>query len=138
MCTTTKLQTTVHVQSVSFLNRSHIIALTPSALIFHAGGFVLGSTAMIPKSQINSLVNKGFVVVTPEYRLCPQVSLYEGPIQDAKESLKWCQEELPKLMREKGVEVDGKRVVGMGHSAGGQLALTTVRLCSSYTLISQH
>jgi acetyl esterase/lipase len=80
---------------------------------------------MIPKSQIESLVNKGFLVVTPEYRLCPQVSLYEGPIQDAKDALKWCQEELPKLMSEKGVEVDRKRVVAMGHSAGGQLALTT-------------
>ena len=101
-----------------------------SALMFHAGGFVLGSTDMIPKSQIASLVNKGFVVVTPEYRLCPQVSLYDGPIQDAKDVLKWCQEDLPKLMSEKGIEVDGKRVVAMGHSAGGQLALTTV-YCSS-------
>ena len=69
---------------------------------------------------------RGFVVVTPEYRLCPQVSLYDGPIQDAKDSLKWCQEELPALLKEKtGTDVDASRIVTMGHSAGGMLALTT-------------
>jgi acetyl esterase/lipase len=99
--------------------------------MFHAGGFVLGSTKMIPEGQIANLVGRGFVVVTPEYRLCPQVSLYEGPIQDAKDVYEWCQEELPGLLKEaKGVEVDASRIVAMGHSAGGQLALTT-GLCPS-------
>jgi acetyl esterase/lipase len=97
-----------------------------SALMFHAGGFVLGSTAMIPKTQIAYLVEHGFVVVTPEYRLCPQVSLYDGPVQDAKDVLKWCQEELPALLKERDVHVDGKKIVAMGHSAGGLLAVTAV------------
>lgn len=95
--------------------------------MFHAGGFVLGSSNMIPKSQIARLIAKGFVVVVPEYRLCPQVCLYDGPIQDAKDVLKWCQEELPALLRKaNNVEVDASRIVAMGHSAGGLLALTTV------------
>jgi acetyl esterase/lipase len=94
--------------------------------MFHAGGFVMGTTKMIPERQVANLVGRGFVVVTPEYRLCPQVSLYEGPIQDAKDVYRWCQEELPGLLKEaKGVEVDASRIVAMGHSAGGQLALTT-------------
>ncbi|KAH7073450.1 alpha beta-hydrolase [Paraphoma chrysanthemicola] len=99
----------------------------PIALIFHAGGFVLGSSAMVPKSQISYLAQRGFVVVVPEYRLCPQVGLYEGPIQDAKDVLVWCREELPALLKEKnvGVEIDTMKVVAMGHSAGGHLALTT-------------
>jgi acetyl esterase/lipase len=92
--------------------------------MFHAGGFVLGSTNMIPKTQIAALVEKGFIVVTPEYRLCPQVSLYDGPVQDAKDVLAWCQEKLPTLL--KNLQVDSKIVVAMGHSAGGLLALTTV------------
>lgn len=87
---------------------------------------------MIPKTQIAYLVEHGFVVVTPEYRLCPQVSLEDGPIQDAKDVLKWCQEDLATLMKEKDVHVDGKKVVAMGHSAGGLLALTTVSYLLSF------
>jgi acetyl esterase/lipase len=73
-------------------------------------------------------VRRGFAVVTPEYRLCPQVSLYDGPIQDAKDVFAWCQDRLPgMLLEESGVLVDKERIVSMGHSAGGMLALVTVR-----------
>ena len=96
-------------------------------LIFHAGGWVLGSADIIPKTQIINLITKGFVVVTPEYRLCPQVAAYEGPVQDAKDLLAWCQEKLPSLLKEAaGVRADGKKVVSMGHSGGAHLALITV------------
>jgi acetyl esterase/lipase len=103
----------------------------PIALIFHAGGFVLGSTSLIPKGQISYLVSRGFVVVTPEYRLCPQVSLFAGPVQDAGEVLKWCQSALPALLQQQtSVAVDASRIVALGHSAGGTLALHT-GLCAS-------
>ncbi|KAH7411547.1 alpha beta-hydrolase [Phaeosphaeria sp. MPI-PUGE-AT-0046c] len=97
----------------------------PIALIFHAGGFVLGSSAMVPQSQISYLAARGFVVVVPEYRLCPQVTVLEGPVQDAKDVLRWCQESLSSVMSSKDVQVDPNRVVAMGHSAGGMLALVT-------------
>lgn len=93
--------------------------------MFHAGGFVLGSTDLIPRNQIAGLVGRGFIVVIPEYRLCPQVSLFDGPIQDAKDVYRWCQFELPRLLKDVNVQADGSRIVAMGHSAGGQLALTT-------------
>lgn len=97
---------------------------------------MLGSASMVPKSQIAHLVAKRFVVVVPEYRLCPQVSLYDGPIQDAKDVLKWAQEELPALLREaRNIEADAARVVAMGHSAGGLLALTTV--CNGPAMVSE-
>lgn len=100
--------------------------------MFHAGGFVLGSTAMIPKRHIDYLVATGFVVIAPEYRLCPQVSLYEGPIQDAKDVYRWCQEKLPTELEQHaaGVAVDVSRIGVMGQSAGGLLALTT-GLCAN-------
>lgn len=100
-------------------------SLTQTAVVFHAGAFVLGTTDLIPRNQVADLVARGFVVVTPEYRLCPQVSLYDGPIQDAKDVFKWCQHKLPDLLKDVNVQVDSSQIVAMGHSAGGQLALTT-------------
>ena len=86
----------------------------------------MGTAAMIPRNQIANLVARGFVVVTPEYRLSPQVSLYDGPIQDAKDVLRWCQDALPGLLQKShSINVDASRIVVMGHSAGGMLALTT-------------
>lgn len=97
----------------------------PVAIIFHAGGFTVGGAYLIPAAQINTLVSLGFVVVTPEYRLAPHVSLYEGPLADAKAVLQWVQDRLPALLSEQehGVAVDGARVAVMGHSAGATLAL---------------
>ncbi|MCJ1442178.1 MAG: hypothetical protein MMC23_002671 [Stictis urceolatum] len=104
-------------------NRSERVS-KPIVLIYHAGGFVGGSIDLIPPNQIEALVKLGFVVVLPEYRLCPQVSLFEGPLTDAIESFRWAQNDLPLLLREKhDVLTDGKRVVAMGHSAGGTLSL---------------
>ena len=95
--------------------------------MFHAGGFVMGSADMIAKNQIISLVRMGFVVAIPEYRLCPQVSLYDGPIRDAQDVYIWCQEKLPSLLQEAmGIEADGKRIAAWGHSAGANLALYLV------------
>lgn len=85
---------------------------------------------MVPKTQISYLVSRGFVVVVPEYRLCPQVTVLEGPVQDARDVLQWCQESLPSILNEKNVQVDPKKVVAMGHSAGGMLALVTVSCLS--------
>lgn len=85
---------------------------------------------MVPETQINFLVDRGFIVVVPEYRLCPQTSVLEGPVQDAKDVLAWCQETLPSTMTAKHVRADPEKIVAMGHSAGGMLALVT-GTCSS-------
>ena len=87
----------------------------------------MGSAAMIAKNQIINLLRMGFVVVTPEYRLCPQVSMYDGPMQDAKGVYAWCQDKLPTLLKDAtGIEADGQRIVAWGHSAGGNMALSLV------------
>ncbi|KAJ5774422.1 Alpha/beta hydrolase fold-3 [Penicillium paradoxum] len=96
------------------------------ALAFHGGGFVVGSRNMLPMEQIEYLANSGLVVVSADYRLCPQVSLYEGPIQDAKDAYTWCKRDLPALLKnDESVDVDPSRIVVFGHSAGGCLALHT-------------
>ena len=85
---------------------------------------------MIPQAQISALSKMGFVVVIPNYRLCPQVSVWEGPVQDSKDVLAWCQEELDGVLSKEdgGVKVDGEKVAAVGYSAGGELALLLVSL----------
>ena len=98
-----------------------------TAIIYHAGGFVKWSKDVVPKSEISTLTDLGFVVLVPNYRLCPQISVFNGPIADSRDCLVWAANELPGLLQNESVEVDRNRIVAMGHSAGGTLALLMVR-----------
>ena len=109
------------------LHREVVTDHRPAVLIFHAGGFAAGSSAMVSPAEIEVLVRMGFVVVVPAYRLVPQVALREGPIADAQDSLTWARKELPALLEKEGVRADPAKVFAMGHSAGGSLALWLVR-----------
>jgi acetyl esterase/lipase len=80
---------------------------------------------MIPEAQKRKLVELGFIVVVPNYRLAPSISLYEGPLQDAKDAYAWCHTELSALLPD-GVSVDPTRMVSIGYSAGATLALMMV------------
>ncbi|KAH7058822.1 alpha beta-hydrolase [Macrophomina phaseolina] len=99
----------------------------PIILIFHAGGFAGGSVSLIPPAETTHLIETlGAIAVAVEYRLCPQVSLLEGPISDARDSLAWARTTLPSALRAAtngSVLADPARVAAMGHSAGGMLAL---------------
>ncbi|KAK3896516.1 Alpha/Beta hydrolase protein, partial [Staphylotrichum tortipilum] len=93
------------------------------ALGFHGGGFVIGSRYFIPEAEIAYLAEAGFLVVSADYRLCPQVALYDA-IEDAIDAFSWCKTELPaKLSADVGISVDGRKIVAFGQSAGGLLAL---------------
>lgn len=93
-------------------------------MAIHGGGYSIGSKDMIPSSQIEYLVRNGFVVVSVNFRLCPQVSVAEGPIGDTKKAYHWCRDMLPTLiMKDTGIECDGDRIVVFGSSSGGHLAL---------------
>ncbi len=84
---------------------------------------------MISQQHIVDLLGLGFVVVSADYSLCPQVSLYEGPEQDAKDVFKWTKHELPGLLAGEGITIDAARskTVAIGYSAGATLALSLVR-----------
>ncbi|KAF4213859.1 hypothetical protein CNMCM5878_009921 [Aspergillus fumigatiaffinis] len=112
----------------------------PIAIGFHAGGFTIGSRFLFNLEEIETLLGFGFVVVLADYRLCPHVSLYEGPIQDARDAFRWVKTTLPELMRrEVGLVLDPSRVVAFGQSSGGTLALHLVGLTTlSRSLFSKH
>ena len=97
-----------------------------TALMLHGGGYVLHTRHHINLRHVAQLLEMGFLPVSVDYRLCPEVSLRQGPMTDACEAVQWAREVLPThLNRSKGLTVDPRRVVVIGYSTGGHLALTT-------------
>jgi acetyl esterase/lipase len=96
--------------------------------VIYGGGFVSGSKSSVSNARLESLtLDLGFVVVVPNYRHCPTVSLYEGPIRDVHDCYLWTHDALPKiLLDDLGIVADGQRIAVIGSSAGGLLALHLV------------
>lgn len=100
----------------------------PVALIIHGGAFVLGHSAMVSAVQVQDCQERGWIVVSLEHRLCPQVDILEGPITDCRDALEWVydgglDQELLKHDSTATFAVDCDRVVAIGTSSGGTLAL---------------
>jgi acetyl esterase/lipase len=94
---------------------------------------MLGHSDMVNKDQVQDCVERGWIVVVPNHRLCPQVDLLEGPVQDIRDLLSWIYKgELDRVIAEKGssVKSDLDKVVAFGTSAGGTLSLCLVCLLS--------
>jgi acetyl esterase/lipase len=85
---------------------------------------MVGSADVVPNPQIAHLKMNNFLVVIPNYRLCPQVTAWNGAFADTATCLTWCRQTLPsQLSQSHGVQVDPTRITVMGHSGGGTLAL---------------
>jgi len=84
---------------------------------------------MVNKDQIQDCLDRGWIVVAPNHRLCPQVNLLEGPMQDIRDLLRWIydgslQRALDaKFSEAKAPRCDLDRVMSFGTSAGGHLSL---------------
>lgn len=90
---------------------------------------MLGASSFNNGDQIRECTGRGWVVVAVEHRLCPGVDVLEGPMADVRDAVVWVQDGgLAAVLEESGSEVlvDDKRVMVMGTSSGGHLALTTV------------
>lgn len=91
---------------------------------------MLGHAGINSADQIQDCTERGWIVLAIEHRLCPGVNVLEGPMADVRDALSWAQDGgLANALKENGedVEVDTKRVMVMGTSSGGHLALSTVR-----------
>lgn len=81
----------------------------------------------MPEVEIEYLCDANYVVVSADYRLCPQVSLC-NVVQDAIDAFSWCKSGLPmRLAQESGLHLNTENIVTFGQSAGGLLALHLVR-----------
>lgn len=75
--------------------------------------------------HIRTLLDRGFLPVSIDYRLCPETNLFEGPMTDCCDALQWATETLPTLpLSGPTVKPDPTRVVSFGWSSGGQLAMS--------------
>ena len=101
----------------------------PVLLIFHGGGFAVGEASMNSSDQIEDCLDRGWIVLSAEYRLCPGVTALDGPVKDARDLLDWSQNgglEATLQNVSSGISPDTERVMAMGTSAGGHLALSLV------------
>jgi acetyl esterase/lipase len=93
--------------------------------MIHGGGHIMLSRKDIRPEQGNMLVKMGFLPVSIDYRLCPEINIREGPMVDVVDALVWARTVLPKLrLKRQDVLVDGERVVTVGWSTGGTLAMS--------------
>jgi acyl transferase domain-containing protein/acetyl esterase/lipase/acyl carrier protein/ubiquinone/menaquinone biosynthesis C-methylase UbiE len=99
----------------------------PIALMIHGGSHIIFSRKDIRPAQTRLLLSQGFLPVSLDHRLCPEVPLAEGAMADVCSALAWARDTLPNLAslsRPAGLQIDGTRVVVVGWSSGGQLALS--------------
>lgn len=90
---------------------------------------MLGSSRMVNQDQIRDCLSRGWVVISPNHRLCPQVNVLEGPMQDCRDLLSWIYDgSLSQALgdQQQRVNLDLDRVYATGTSSGGTLALALV------------
>jgi len=89
----------------------------PAVVWIHGGALIMGSRTGVPKNLLELCEREGYVLVSIDYRLAPEVKLPDI-IADLKDALSWVRAQGPKLFH-----VDPKRVVVAGGSAGGYLTM---------------
>lgn len=97
------------------------------ALMIHGGGHIMLSRKDVRPKQTALLLKRGFLPVSVDYRLCPETTLPDGPTADVCTALSWCRDSLPGLLStlaRPDVRANGSRVVAVGWSTGGTLAMT--------------
>lgn len=93
--------------------------------MIHGGSHMLFSRKDIRPAQTRLLLRKGFLPVSLDYRLCPEVPLAEGAMVDVCDALAWARTELPHMAFPRQLPpIDGDKVVVVGWSSGGQLAMS--------------
>lgn len=97
----------------------------PLALLIHGGGHFLFGRKDVPMKHIRTLIERGFLPISTDYRLVPETNLFDGPMTDCCDALKWVTETLPTLsLAGPTVRPDPTKVVSFGWSSGGQLSMS--------------
>ena len=92
--------------------------------MIHGGGHMTLSRRAIRPAQTKYLLSNGFLPVSVDYRLCPEISLIEGPFADVRDAYWWVRTGLAQKLHHRGIFVDSEKVVIVGWSTGGHLAMS--------------
>lgn len=93
--------------------------------MIHGGGHMTLSRKAVRPHQTTLLLGHGLLPISVDYRLCPEVNLIEGPMADVRDALKWVRTRLRTLEPLERIRLDTSRVVMVGWSTGGHLAMST-------------
>jgi acetyl esterase/lipase len=89
----------------------------PVLVWLHGGALIVGSRTGVPRQLLDLCRREGYVLVSLDYRLAPEVKL-PAIIADLEDAFRWLRAEGPKLF-----QADPDRIAGAGGSAGGYLTL---------------
>lgn len=91
----------------------------PVIVFIHGGALMMGGREITPKpgSLLAALLNAGYVVVSIDYRLAPEVKL-PAIVADVSDACLWVRQRGPDLFR-----IDPNELYVMGQSAGGYLTM---------------
>ena len=75
--------------------------------------------------QLQHLLSSGLLPISIDHRLCPELSITSGPMTDVCHALDWARNTLPNLpLSRHDIAADGAKVVVVGWSTGGMLAMS--------------
>jgi acetyl esterase/lipase len=91
----------------------------PAVVWIHGGALITGNRAGVSSSVRDMAFEKGYVLVSLDYRLAPETQL-PGIIEDIEDAFLWLRTDGPKKFH-----IDPNRIAVTGGSAGGYLTLIT-------------
>lgn len=96
------------------------------ALMVHGGGHILLSRKDIRPKQTEDLLRRGFLPVSVDYRLAPEVDFQSGAMTDLRDAVQWVRYQLPYIgLSRSDIQIDSERLVVVGWSTGGTIAMTS-------------
>ena len=94
--------------------------------MIHGGGHMTLSRKAIRPYQTSFLLANGLLPISVDHRLCPEVNLIDGPMTDIRDAYAWVQKGgLQSILDSREITIDTRRIVVIGWSSGGHLAMTT-------------
>ena len=86
----------------------------PAVVCIHGGGWVGGDRTQMSQT-IRALARRGYVAVSPDYRLAPQAN-FPAPVEDCKAAVRWLRANAVKY------KIDPNHIGAVGFASGGHLA----------------